>query len=97
MQLNPSEISDLLKKRIEGLGVSADLRTQGTVVSVTDGICRVHGLSDVMQGEMLEFPNSTYGLALNLERDSRTEVDWPCGQRFGSTDRWQGPDRHGRI
>ena len=70
MQLNPSEISDLLKKRIEGLGVSADLRTQGTVVSVTDGICRVNGLSDVMQGEMLEFPNNTYGLALNLERDS---------------------------
>ena len=70
MQLNPSEISDLLKKRIEGPGVSADLRTQGTVVSVTDGICRVHGLSDVMQGEMLEFPNNTYGLALNLERDS---------------------------
>ena len=70
MQLNPSEISDLLKKRIEGLGVSADLRTQGTVVSVTDGICRVHGLSDVMQAEMLEFPNNTYGLALNLERDS---------------------------
>ena len=70
MQLNPSEISDLLKKRIEGLGVSADLRTQGTVVSVTDGICRVHGLSDVMQGEMLEFPNNTYGLAFNLERDS---------------------------
>lgn len=70
MQLNPSEISDLLKKRIEGLGVSADLRTQGTVVSVTDGICRVHGLSDVMQGEMLEFSNNTYGLALNLERDS---------------------------
>ena len=63
MQLNPSEISDLLKKRIEGLGVSADLRTQGTVVSVTDGICRVHGLSDVMQGEMLEFPGNTYGLA----------------------------------
>lgn len=70
MQLNPSEISELLKKRIEGLGVSADLRTQGTVVSVTDGICRVHGLHDVMQGEMLEFPNNTYGLALNLERDS---------------------------
>ncbi|HOX88625.1 MAG TPA: F0F1 ATP synthase subunit alpha, partial [Burkholderiaceae bacterium] len=70
MQLNPSEISELLKKRIEGLGVSADLRTQGTVVSVTDGICRVHGLSDVMQGEMLEFPGSTFGLALNLERDS---------------------------
>ena len=70
MQLNPSEISDLLKKRIEDLGVSADLRTQGTVISVTDGFVRIHGLSDVMQGEMLEFPGNTYGLAMNLERDS---------------------------
>jgi len=70
MQLNPSEISELLKSRIQGLGVSADIRTQGTVVSVTDGICRIHGLSDVMQGEMLEFPGNTFGLALNLERDS---------------------------
>jgi len=70
MQLNPSEISELLKTRIQGLGVSTDVRTQGTVVTVTDGICRVHGLSDVMQGEMLEFPGSTFGLALNLERDS---------------------------
>ncbi|MDZ7653483.1 MAG: F0F1 ATP synthase subunit alpha [Burkholderiaceae bacterium] len=70
MQLNPSEISELLKSRIQGLGVSTDIRTQGTVVSVTDGICRVHGLSDVMQGEMLEFPGNTFGLALNLERDS---------------------------
>ena len=70
MQLNPSEISELLKKRIEGLGVSADLRTQGTVVSLSDGIARIHGLSDVMQGEMLEFPGEVYGLALNLERDS---------------------------
>ena len=48
----------------------AESRTQGTVVSVTDGICRIHGLADVMQGEMLEFPNNTFGLALNLERDS---------------------------
>ncbi len=70
MQLNPSEISELLKGRIQGLGVSTDVRTQGTVVTVTDGICRVHGLSDVMQGEMLEFPNNTFSLALNLERDS---------------------------
>ncbi len=70
MQLNPSEISELLKQRIEGMGLNTDLRTEGTVVSVTDGICRVHGLSDVMQGEMLEFPKNTYGLALNLERDS---------------------------
>jgi F-type H+-transporting ATPase subunit alpha len=70
MQLNPSEISELLKTRIEGLGASTDVRTQGTVVSVTDGITRIHGLSDVMQGEMLEFPNNKFGLALNLERDS---------------------------
>ncbi len=70
MQLNPSEISELLKSRIQGLSVSTDIRTQGTVVTVTDGICRIHGLSDVMQGEMLEFPGDTYGLALNLERDS---------------------------
>ncbi len=70
MQLNPSEISELIKSRIQALGVSAEIRNQGTVVSVTDGICRVHGLSDVMQGEMLEFPGNTFGLALNLERDS---------------------------
>ena len=70
MQLNPSEISELLKTRIEGLGATANIRTQGTVVSVTDGITRIHGLSDVMQGEMLEFPNNVFGLALNLERDS---------------------------
>ncbi|MDP2015536.1 MAG: F0F1 ATP synthase subunit alpha, partial [Hydrogenophaga sp.] len=70
MQLNPAEISELIKSRIEGLGTSTDVRNQGTVVSVTDGIVRVHGLSDVMQGEMLEFPQNTFGLALNLERDS---------------------------
>jgi F-type H+-transporting ATPase subunit alpha len=70
MQLNPSEISELLKSKIQGVAASADVRNQGTVVSVTDGICRIHGLSDVMQGEMLEFPNNTFGLALNLERDS---------------------------
>jgi len=70
MQLNPSEISEILKSRIEGLGASTDVRSQGTVVSVTDGITRIHGLSDAMQGEMLEFPNNVFGLALNLERDS---------------------------
>src|SRR5437868_14675659 len=75
MQLNPAEISELIKSRIEGLGVSANIRNEGTVVSVTDGIVRVHGLSDAMQGEMLEFPPSpdgspSFGLALNLERDS---------------------------
>src|SRR6266571_3766495 len=70
MQLNPSEISELIKSRIQNLDAGAQMRTQGTVVTVTDGICRVHGLSDVMQGEMREFPNDTFGLALNLERDS---------------------------
>src|SRR5204863_158603 len=70
MQLNPSEISELIKSRIQNLDAGAQMRTQGTVISVTDGICRIHGLSDVMQGEMLEFPKSTFGLALNLERDS---------------------------
>ena len=75
MNLNPAEISELIKSRIEGLQVSADVKNQGTVVSVTDGIVRVHGLSDVMAGEMLEFPPTasgqpTFGLALNLERDS---------------------------
>lgn len=70
MQLNPSEISELIKSKIEGLDATSEVRTQGTIVSVTDGIVRVHGLSDVMQGEMLEFPDNTFGLALNLERDS---------------------------
>ncbi|HEX6138631.1 MAG TPA: F0F1 ATP synthase subunit alpha [Casimicrobiaceae bacterium] len=70
MQLNPSEISELIRSRIQNLDMGAEVRTQGTVVSVTDGICRVHGLSNAMQGEMLEFPGNTYGLALNLERDS---------------------------
>ncbi len=69
-QLNPSEISELIRNRIQGLGVTTNLRTQGTVVTVTDGICRIHGLAGAMQGEMLEFPNQTFGLALNLERDS---------------------------
>jgi F-type H+-transporting ATPase subunit alpha len=70
MQLNPSEISELIRTKIENLAIGAQMRTEGTVVSVTDGICRVHGLSDAMQGEMLEFPGNTFGLALNLERDS---------------------------
>src|SRR5919206_5100873 len=70
MQLNPSEISELIKSRIQNLGGTLEARTQGTVISVTDGICRIHGLADVMQGEMLEFPQNTFGLALNLERDS---------------------------
>ena len=70
MQLNPSEISELIKKRIENFDVATEARNEGTVVSITDGIVRVHGLSDVMLGEMIEFPGNTFGMALNLEQDS---------------------------
>jgi F-type H+/Na+-transporting ATPase subunit alpha len=70
MQLNPTEISELIKERLESFDKKAEARTEGTVVALTDGICRIHGLSDVMQGEMIEFPGDTFGLALNLERDS---------------------------
>jgi F-type H+-transporting ATPase subunit alpha len=70
MQLNPTEISDLIKSKIEGLSTGAELRSQGTIVSLTDGIIRIHGLSDAMQGEMLELPGNVFAMALNLERDS---------------------------
>ncbi len=70
MQLNPSEISELIKKKIEKFDVSAEAHNEGTVVSVTDGIVRIHGLADAMSYEMLEFPGGVHGLALNLERDS---------------------------
>ena len=70
MQLSTSEISELIKSRIKDFKSSSEARTQGTVVSVTDGIVRIHGLSNVMSGEMIEFPGNTYGMALNLERDS---------------------------
>ncbi|MEW6353440.1 MAG: F0F1 ATP synthase subunit alpha [Pseudomonadota bacterium] len=70
MQLNPSEISKLIKQRIESFEIVTEARTEGSVVSITDGIVRIHGLADVMQGEMIEFPGDTFGMALNLERDS---------------------------
>jgi len=70
MQLNPSEISDLIKQKIEQFELQTEARTEGTIVSLTDGIVRVHGLSDAKYYEMLEFPGDTFGLALNLERDS---------------------------
>lgn len=70
MQLNSTEIADLIKQRIQQFKVVTEARNEGTIVSVNDGIVRIHGLSNVMQGEMLEFENNLYGLALNLERDS---------------------------
>ncbi|MBL4608069.1 MAG: F0F1 ATP synthase subunit alpha [Pseudomonadales bacterium] len=69
-QLNPSEISELIKERISSLDVSSEARNEGTIVSVSDGIIRIHGLADVMYGEMIEFEGGVFGMALNLERDS---------------------------
>src|SRR5688500_18103737 len=69
-QLNPSEISELIKTRIEKVKLAAEARNEGTVTSVSDGIVRIHGIAHVMQGEMIELPNNTFALALNLERDS---------------------------
>jgi len=69
-QLNPSEISEIIKQRIDQLDVSSEARNVGTVVSVSDGIVRIHGLLDVMYGEMIEFEGGRFGMALNLERDS---------------------------
>lgn len=70
MQLNSTEISELIKKRIEQFEVVSEARNEGTIVSVSDGILRIHGLADVMQGEMIEIPGNRYAIALNLERDS---------------------------
>lgn len=70
MALKASEISELLKQRIKNFENTAEARDVGTVIAVTDGICRIHGLADAQYGEMLEFPGNSFGLALNLERDS---------------------------
>ena len=70
MQISATEISELIKKRIQDMDLSTEATTEGTVVSIADGVARIHGLSDVMAGEMIEFPGGVYGLALNLERDS---------------------------
>jgi len=70
MALKASEISQLIKERIENFEASAEARDVGTIIGVTDGIVRIHGLADARYGEMLEFPENTFGLALNLEQDS---------------------------
>lgn len=70
MELNPAEISELIKQRIENFDISAEVRTEGIIVSIRDGIIRIHGLADAMQGEMIEFPGNVFGVALNLERNS---------------------------
>ncbi len=70
MALKASEISTLIKERIENFEASAEARDVGTVIAVTDGIVRIYGLADARYGEMLEFPKNTFGMALNLEQDS---------------------------
>ena len=106
-QLNPSEISDIIKQRIEQLDVSVESKNEGTIVSVSDGIIRIHGLADVMYGEMIEFDGGIYGMALNLERDSVGAVilgDYQSlaeGQKARCTGRILevpvGPELEGRV
>ena len=106
-QLNPSEISEIIKKRIENLDVTSDAQNEGTIVSVADGIVLIHGLADVMYGEMIEFPGGIYGMALNLERDSVGAVvlgnyqDLVEGQKVKCTGRILevpiGPELLGRV
>ena len=106
-QLNPSEISDIIKKRIEKLDISSEAKNEGTILSVSDGIVRIHGLADVMYGEMIEFANGIFGMALNLERDSVGAVvlgeyeELAEGQKVRCTGRILevpvGPEMLGRV
>ena len=106
-QLNPSEISEIIKSRIDNLDVSSEAQNEGTIVSVSDGIIRIHGLADVMYGEMIEFDGGVYGMALNLERDSVGAVvlgDYQTlaeGQKARCTGRVLevpvGPELEGRV
>jgi F-type H+-transporting ATPase subunit alpha len=106
-QLNPSEISDIIKQRIDDLDVSTEAQNEGTIVSVSDGIVRIHGLAEVMYGEMIEFEGGVFGMALNLERDSVGAVilgDYKSlreGQKCKCTGRVLevpvGPELEGRV
>ena len=106
-QLNPSEISEIIKSRIDNLNISSEAQNEGTIVSVSDGIIRIHGLADVMYGEMIEFDGGVYGMALNLERDSVGAVvlgDYQAlaeGQKARCTGRVLevpvGPELEGRV
>ena len=76
MSITASEISELIKKKIQGLDSGAETRTEGSIISLTDGIARLHGLSDVMQGEMIEFPNNVFGLGLTRTGFCRGGDTW---------------------
>ncbi|MEI6457601.1 MAG: F0F1 ATP synthase subunit alpha [Pseudomonadota bacterium] len=107
MSIKASEISDLIKARISQFDAAAEANNVGTVVSVTDGIVRIHGLADVRYGEMIEFPGNTFGLALNLERDSVGSVVLGDYQHITEGDRVKttgrilevpvGPELLGRV
>ena len=98
MQIKPDEITSILKSRIEGLDddEGGDLSEVGTVLSIADGISRVHGLDNCMSLEMLEFPHDVTGLALNLESDNVGAVlfgDWDkIAVRWGYNDFPEGAD-----
>lgn len=106
-QLNPSEISDIIKQRIDTLDISNEARNEGTIVGVSDGIVRIHGLADVMYGEMIEFDGGVFGMALNLEQDSVGAIvlgDYKAlaeGQKCQCTGRILevpvGPELEGRV
>ncbi len=106
-QLNPSEISEIIKQRIESLDTASEARNEGTIVGVSDGIVRIHGLADVMYGEMIEFEGGIFGMALNLEQDSVGAVvlgdylDVTEGQKVKCTGRILevpvGPELLGRV
>ena len=99
MQLNPAEISELIKSRIEGLAASADVRNQGTVISVTDGIVRIHGLSDAMAGEMLEFkptPDGTPTFGLADADPQRATMSYAASSRPSRSARFRARRRRWR-
>ena len=75
MTINPTEISDIIKDKIKNLDIKTQSHNEGTVVSLTDGIARIYGITDALQGEMLEFPNNIYGLALNDIPSKRKKVN----------------------
>lgn len=107
MQLNATEISDLIKQKIESLDGAPQIRTEGVIVSLTDGIARIHGLSDAMYGEMIDFGGGLFGVALNLERDSVGAVVLGDYRRLGEGDTCHctgrilevpaGPELEGRV
>ena len=89
MNLRPEEISSVIKEQIERYSSQLDVSDVGTVIQVADGIARVHGLENAMQGELLQFPGDVYGMVLNLEEDN--VIAWTSSELLRTAHRWQGP------